>query len=571
MSIEEKTKPYHGKGYILKIYKAPKIVYDYVWSLTKGAKDQKKRRKYHKFISHILANMYLNSKELIKNPEKDYFVPIYSRLIDKNFGRDFNWNILKKHKLLEILPHSIKNHVSREFRIPNNIFDSFVKKMDCILDPNTSVEGLDFVNLMTGKKVETKSNRYQLSHGTKNFNIPSIIKESIKSIQPGPIDLQNAKKWVKRMKRKYDHEKDLFEKRTKKCKSGRCYKKHLKEFKTHRGRYYSDLSSLTTILANTPTKTGKIKKNGHPIYLVKASYRSQKSGRLFEIGGGFQSASRAMKYVSIVNIPVYNYDIKSSQGFILKQEMEKYRIKCGWLQKYLERKDAKNIYADKTGITVDLWKECFYALIMGAEAPNKKGAIYKTIASQLGIDRIRANVIHKRFLSVTADLRKATREWRETLFSDPIKQHISMYNDCLRWKNACGMIFRDYSIGKKEDPENSLVNDTGKKSNDHYANCKRKLAAFMLQGQEALFIHRLTVLCSKSNIPVYRNEHDGIITGKKIPPKIIETARIESGFKEADIVIKQICSDSEFEERLNYIKIKTKKKKKVRPQRNSTS
>lgn len=564
MSIEENTKSYHGRGYILKKYKIPKVVYDYVWSLTKGFKDHKQRRKYHKFISHILANMLICSKKLIKNPEKDIFVPIYSRLIDKEFGRDFNSNILEKHKLLEISHHSINKHESREFRIPNYIFDSFVKKMDCILDPDTFAEDLAFVNLMTGKKVEIKSTRYQFSHGKKNYNIPSIIKESIDSLQPSPIDLKNVKRWVKRMGQKYDHEKRLFEKRTKNRKKSKRYEKHLKKYRMHSGRYYSELSSLTTILSNSPTKTGKFKENGHPIYLVKASYRSQKSGRLSEIGGGFQSASRAMKYVSIRNIPeLYNYDIKSSQAFILLQEMKKYGIKCSWLREYLDTEEAKNIYAKKIGVPVDIWKQCFYALIMGADAPNKKGDIYKTITNHLNNDETKVDSTHQQFLSVTADLREATNKWRETLFSNPIKQHISIYRGSMRWKNACKMTFGDYYTLDKEDPEHSLVDgDTDKKSNKDLRKCKRKLAAFILQGQEALFIHWLTVLCSKSKIPVYRNEHDGIITGKEIPPKIIEEARIKSKFKEANLVIKPIISRSEFKEMKNYTKTKVRPSKK---------
>jgi len=553
-------KPYHGRGYILKMYKVPKVVYDYVWALTKGAKDLKQRRKYHKFISHILANMLIHSKELSETSEEDISVPIYSRLIDKEFGRNFNWTILKKNKLLEFSPHSTNNHISREFRIPDDIFDAFVKKMECILDPSASVEDLAFVNFMTGKKVETKSTLYQLSHGTKNFNIPLIIKESMDSLLPGPIDLEKAKKWVERMGKKYDHENLLFEKRTKKCKSGRSYEKHLRECRILKGRYLNDLSSLNAILSNNPTKTGRFTKNGNPIYSVKPSYGIQKSGRLFEIGGGFQSASRAMKRVSIKNIPeLYNYDIKGSQGFILQQEMENYGIKCGWLRKYLGKKDAKITYAKRTGITVDIWKECFYALIMGAKAPNKRGDVYKTIANYFKNDETKVDSTHKRFLSVTAGLRKATDKWRDILFSKPIKQHRSIYKGCMRWKNACNMIFKDYYILDKKDPEHSLVDADGNKSNIYRPKCKRELAAFILQGQEALFIHWLTVLCSKNDIPVYRNEHDGIITGKKIPPKIIKEARTKSGFKEAEIVIKQICSDEEFKEKLSYIKIKKSK------------
>ena len=549
MSIEENTKLYHGRGYILKKYMVPKVVYDYVWGLTRGAKNQKKRRKYHKFISHILANMLIKSKEIIDTPEKDFFVPIYSRLIDKKFSRDFDLTILKKNKLIEVKPHNTGNHESREFRIPNDIFNGVVKKMECILDMTPKGDDLTFVNLMTGKKVETKSTLYQSSNSVKNFNIPMIIKKSMGSLQPSPINLKNTIKWVKKMKRKYDHEKDLFEKRIEKCDDTKLYVIYRKEYRTHWGRYLNDLSSLNVIQSNNPTETGRFTKKGHPIFKVKVPYRIQKSGRLSEASGGFQSASRVMKHMSIINIPnLYNYDIKSSQAFILLQEMEKYGIKCDWLWNYLDTKDAKNFYAKKTGLPVDIWKKCFYAVIMGAKSKTTKGNIYEIIENYFKDDKITYKT-YKRFLSVAAKLIKATKKWRDTLFSNPIKEHVSIYKGHMRWKNACGMIFKDYYILDKEDPKHSLVDINGIKNNRKSPECKRQLAAFILQGQEAFFIHWLTVLCSKHRIPVYRNEHDGLITGKKLPAKIIEIASIKSGFKEANIVIKPIISKEELKEK----------------------
>ena len=71
---------------------------------------------------------------------------------------------------------------------------------------------------------------------------------------------------------------------------------------------------------------------------------------------------------------------------------------------------------------------------------------------------------------------------------------------------------------------------------------KRTLAAFILQGQEACFIHHLTILCSENGIPVFKNEHDGLITGVNIPQSLIAKASSLSGLNNAKFQIKPICS-----------------------------
>ena len=82
---------------------------------------------------------------------------------------------------------------------------------------------------------------------------------------------------------------------------------------------------------------------------------------------------------------------------------------------------------------------------------------------------------------------------------------------------------------------------------------KRSLTAFILQGQESCFIHNLTILCSKNGIPVYKNEHDGLITGKKIPDSLIEKAAKKANMPPPVFEIKSICSDAKRDKTIKFL------------------
>ncbi len=83
---------------------------------------------------------------------------------------------------------------------------------------------------------------------------------------------------------------------------------------------------------------------------------------------------------------------------------------------------------------------------------------------------------------------------------------------------------------------------------------KRKLAAFVLQGQESCFIHHLTVLCDKEDIPIYKNEHDGLITGKPIPNELVMKASEKSHLEFPILEIKPLCDDNKQSETKAYVK-----------------
>ena len=61
----------------------------------------------------------------------------------------------------------------------------------------------------------------------------------------------------------------------------------------------------------------------------------------------------------------------------------------------------------------------------------------------------------------------------------------------------------------------------------------RRAAAFILQGQEAAFIHRLTVLGKDNGFVPVNNQHDGIVVIGEIPQSAIDQAASASKLRYA--------------------------------------
>jgi hypothetical protein len=151
-----------------------------------------------------------------------------------------------------------------------------------------------------------------------------------------------------------------------------------KEYVRAQGRYLNDMRGAETILNQNPQRLKIKSEKGDLIYEYQAAYSIQKSGRISEINGGFQSSSKYFKHQlfrGIKNMKM-NYDLKNSQDQILLQELKACDLKCSWLESYLSDRDAKNEYAAKVGIPAELWKQCFYSLVMGAEVRKKFGTVF---------------------------------------------------------------------------------------------------------------------------------------------------------------------------------------------------
>lgn len=271
------------------------------------------------------------------------------------------------------------------------------------------------VNLITGRKTNNPL-KSELRHGD-DRNIPQHIKDSIRTLEPCPINPHQAEKYLRGFYKKYIKEKKDF-KAIKKTYGDKhkIYNQAERSYKKAFGRYLNIQTALETILFQQPKRIPLKSTQGERLYSYQSAYTIQNSGRLTELRGGFQSSPRILKHALTSNIKnLYNYDLVNSQANLLIEEFKKCGIKCQWLENYISKPNMKKIYAKRVGIPVEIWKNCFYALLMGAEPENKWGDIYNTIKNEAENEK-EAEKQHKRFLKVIHDLTEATDVWRDYIY-----------------------------------------------------------------------------------------------------------------------------------------------------------
>jgi hypothetical protein len=94
-----------------------------------------------------------------------------------------------------------------------------------------------------------------------------------------------------------------------------------------------------------------------------------------------------------------------------------------------------------------------------------------------------------------------------------------------------------FYLGDYSNKQGKIINKT---------DLRRKLAAYFLQGQEAGFIHHLTILSKKYNFTVLSNQHDGLVTQGEIPAEAVIEASQLSGLKYAQLEKKNFVDGKEF-------------------------
>lgn len=565
----------HG-GHIIKKFPSSRELYKFIRSLTKkipikGSKKKilKQRKKYHRFLMHLYVGMRQQPMYKDKFAKRKGFIPVYSRLIEREFGRDFAIQLLRKKGIIEIKPHNTMGKKCREFRLTPEIFDqandielgSVFQRLRNLIDGN---EQADIVNLMTGRreKIKIRSKLTGSHGGIRDTNTPKLIRDSINSLKPCPFNPKYIYLWLKRLNAKYERGKKNYKKAKSKYADGSPELVMAeKEYVRAQGRYLNDMRGAETILNQNPQRLKIKSEKGDLIYEYQAAYSIQKSGRISEINGGFQSSSKYFKHQlfrGIKNMRM-NYDLKNSQAQILLQELKACDLKCSWLESYLSDRDAKNKYAAKVGIPAELWKQCFYSLVMGAEVSeerNKFGTVFLNLEDYFKGDTSKTEDAYKRFLKAVRPLIRATEKWRDHIYRTDDSRFTYTHGGIKHWKNACEMHFKEFGIAKGKNGKEQLMKKNLKGNYTKGGNiktCKRKLAAFILQGHEACFIHHLTAICTDKGIPVYKNEHDGLVTGKKVPGRLVRKAARKANLDYAELKRKPLCNKDQREEMKKYV------------------
>lgn len=548
-------------GYILKKHPAPRILYNYLWDLTKSIKDIKLRSKSQHFLGHLYAST--STKHLKKN-ETAEFIPIGSRIIESEFTREFKVQRLVKMGLIEFKNHchsipGVKNRC-REFKLTDEVFNEANKiEADAIflMWENMIQTGKysGMVNLMNGRTIVTrKKNELKKEKGKYNPNIPSFIIDSMKAIQSCPFNPVEVLYLVKAKRDKYTAAvEQLKEIKSEHGSSSEEYEQAKTLKNRVFGKYINDLTALKTIMLQEPTPFQ------HRFFEYNAAYAHQTSGRIHEINGGFLSASKPFKALFLQDLPcpIYNYDMKNAQAEILLQEFKHSGLPCPWLENYLKDPNSKQRYADKVGIPVKIWKKIFFSIVMGGDAYSPEGTVYSALLEHCKGDDGQTEKILEKVKYHLDELLRATSEWRIYLYKGNDKRYMYKHNS-LHWKNACGKRLNDFGVitvkGKPKmvDRDDNLLDE---ESEIKLPEIKRKIAAFILQGQEACFIHHLIILCKKQNIPVYRYEYDGLMTGAPIPLPLVKKAAKQANMVTPKLELKDICSDHKLKKTLKSLNL----------------
>ncbi len=273
------------------------------------------------------------------------------------------------------------------------------------------------------------------------------------------------------------------------------------------------------------------------IFRYTAAWEPQRFGRITDVGGGLQNATREMKAACLSRVPaVRNYDLKSSQPRQLSAWFDLAGIPTDELEAVLLGDKAAE--AERLGLTIDGFKHGTMGLVMGGilfatlEAGTDRdgtprGEVVESILAGTlpGVDPADA---YAAFETRTRLLYTQLQAFRHYLVHVWLPANEYRANGGRRYvRNATGATFD--------------VTATLDKNGRTTAKTGRKLAAFLLQGTEAAFIYTLTVIAPQFGYTVLGNEHDGLITLGPIPEEAVQSARDHTGLHSAVLVEKPFC------------------------------
>lgn len=523
---------YNGKSRIMEISdnKIPLQVKDAFRIIINhhlGKSSEKERDNYIRFLSHIYTCTYIN-----KRYKKSEYVPIPARKLEIEFSRKFK--ITDLSDFLNSKEYSFKNRKCREFK-PSHFVVLNLKGNSL----QTKVSKPDTEENIKGKKITNMKNKQN------NWNHTKLIQRSVKCLRPFAINLTAIDEFraeayvkVKRLINEVNQMKINSEE----------YKKHEKENSYFLYLLDHLMFSMAPIIDNLIIREEEI--NGAVIGEYLADYEIQTSGRITELRGGFQNTDKFFKHLMMKDLNYYNYDLKNSQAYFLLEELHHCKIRCKWLENYLNDPDMKNQLSEEIGISVSVFKSCFYALIMGSnlninfvrydknlggfDSPN---SIFSYIYKYCKRNKKTADQVHALFKQKLKPLTQAIKKWHCYLYQGFDKRYHYMHNGTKFWKNACGLRYK--ACGIKDGKFKCFITDP-----IDAKTCKRIVAAIILQGIEALYVHSLIIKCTENGINVYKNEYDGLITDSEIPADLPNKVAAEIGLKKVKpvIEIKPICS-----------------------------
>lgn len=449
------------------------------------------------FFKHVLVSG-LTPRRLFDGG----WVPVYSKLIIARL-RKADAKALRDAGLLVTKPYDTRAGRCYEYRVAYDVVERYVEMAPATVEGYVRQKKVD---LFTGKPTERIERSEHYDDNRKPH--PQLIRTAMNTIEWSYFDAEAVERHLARLKANYERIKAA------------CPSKSV-AYKRARGEYLNDKHCFIAVMNQNPEHIGG------GIYRYRPAYRVQMSGRISEAGGGLQSCSREMKQAARGRIEnMRNYDLRGSQPNGLIQLFEEAGIDTSWLRAYVSNPRAKYAYADAVGLSVDEWKRILCAVFMGANLPKNvrrsNGAVQKTLCEAVGWRWADQQSILDKVVDVIGELKDRIDEWHVYLRTTFIAENVKVCRGGRYVENAAGMRFYvdrvtgNWALGAQ-------------------------LAAFLLQGQEAAFVHQLTALAPKFGFEVIANEHDGLIVIGEIPQEAVKIAAAQSGLHGAVFEEKPLC------------------------------
>jgi hypothetical protein len=487
------------KSYITKHHRCSKQQYNalrgYYLSCSKNGFVQ---QEWHLFCHILISTIVIKDKHEDEDQPKHGFYPVPSREIEKHIGRGTFWKDLRNAGLIEVQGYDKDRQLCRYFKVNSTALDIYFNN-----HPG-DMRSVEQVNLITGQS--SKKRNKSILRDSNNNPAPELIVNAIKSINFCLFNNTEVQAHLNQLKDFMDSAALEYQR------SDTLSNKKILNKAT--SRYRVDRHCADTIQIDAVT----VEDFRHS-YIP--AYRVARTGRIYEIGGGLLSCTREMKMAGFQNIDeIYNYDLKSSQAYGLKQQLEAINVETTWLTEYLNNPNAKKEYATLLGISVDCWKRCLYSIFFGANIQRavKKGAIYDCFLHETA-DPNKALTLYIKLLDTIQPLKRSILKWHKWLRTEYLTK--ASYQ-------ARGEKYITNSTGKKLSV--TQVEKEAKSKKDRSL-VTRRIASFVLQGSEAAFIYHLMILGEAYGYQVLSNQHDGLITIGKVSQEAIDIASTNSGFK----------------------------------------
>jgi len=450
-----------------------------------------------KVLLQIAGTMEISAQKTSKN---DWYVPIPSNLLEKEARyasrkQEIDGKLMTtlefmtRQGILKRKNFSIPQHLCREYRFADHILDKLEELKEAQILRRKAGQKATLVHLQTGRKVSSRVLEGQ-KVTQRGSRIPQGSLLALQAMKPLTINIQRAEE-VK------DQSKFEYLKAQKKLKSTpentKARQKQEKLVLSLRGKYHNHLNLLNVAYSREISRNGKF-------LTYKPQYELTSTGRKTEVGGGFQTASKAMKAAALEEVPHYNYDIVACQVNIAHSLHTESDIPSKALKKYINDPKSKNKHAEALNLTTDEWKVCFYPVLMGADlSENEYKDVYSFFIEKFGTKK--GTRQFRKFLKRIKGITTAHQKYAEKL--------MQQCNEQGRILNSARRPFEF-----KRDSTNQ----------------RRKLLAHMLQGAEANYIEVITKLGQETGtFSVLANEHDGVITDRPIPEEVIEEAKRITG------------------------------------------